>query len=74
MEKYFMLNRSPYHDINAIRVHSEYRKNKGGYTVEAEMVMRKKWHDWKIILPRVLPAQRRRHSAHDPRRTEKRKA
>ena len=40
MEKYFMLNRSPYHDINAIRVHSEYRKNKGGYTVEAEMIMR----------------------------------
>lgn len=41
MEKYFMLNRSPYHDINAIRVHSKYRKNKGCYTVEAEMVIRK---------------------------------
>lgn len=39
MEKYFMLNRSPYHDINAIRVHSRYRKGKG-YYIEAEMVTR----------------------------------
>lgn len=70
MEKYFMLSAAPYKDINAIRVHSDYNKRQGGYTITAETVIRGNGTIGKCFCPeyydhdgdgiaKVIPAGRR---------------